>query len=250
MEMESLQTLQSRKKAWRSCLNCQRSHKTCGDERPCPPCVKRGIPHDCVNGYRKPPKYLSESMINSPDLAKYKTVINLRKKKPRASRSSIVTGDKLASKTRAQDTETNKSTSESSSSSSEHSNFIDPRVLEVKAPPSELPKYQISSSSQNQSSHKSPHGSEDDTTDSESSLDIQIMTPQNFAFKSYEQAELAVLEYCESESIPGFTISSGWSETFFPYEHLGFEKGEQYQESANIVFGTCYRHEWGIYGQC
>ena len=191
-------------------------------------------------------------MINSPDLAKYKTVINLRKRKPRASRSSIVTGDrrcgdKLVSKTHIQGIETKNSTPESPS---DHSNFIDPRFLDVKTQPPLFPNHQISSSSQNQLSQESPNGSEDDPAESESSLDIQIMTPQNFAFKSSEQAELAVLEYCESESTPGFTISSGWSETFFPYEHLRFETEEQYHEPTNMVFGTCYRRELNIYGQC
>lgn len=153
----------------------------------------------------------------------------------------------MVSKTHAQDLKTKESTPVSSS---EHSNYIDPRLLEVKAQASVFPNHQISSSSQNQSAQESPHGSEDDSVESESSLDIQIMTPQNFAFKSYEQAELAVLEYCESESTPGFTISSGWSETFFPYEHLRFETGEQYHEPTNMVFGTCYRREMDISGQC
>ncbi|KAL4874801.1 hypothetical protein BJY04DRAFT_203084 [Aspergillus karnatakaensis] len=47
-----------RKKAQRSCLNCQRSHRTCGNERPCSQCIRRGIPSKCVDGNRKPPKYL------------------------------------------------------------------------------------------------------------------------------------------------------------------------------------------------
>ncbi|KAJ6118159.1 hypothetical protein N7471_014036 [Penicillium samsonianum] len=49
-----------RRKARRSCLYCQKAHKTCGNERPCGQCVKRKMPSQCVDGYRKPPKYLNE----------------------------------------------------------------------------------------------------------------------------------------------------------------------------------------------
>ncbi|KAJ5291916.1 hypothetical protein N7478_001167 [Penicillium angulare] len=152
--------------------------------------------------------------------------------------------DKFVSKAHTQDIQGNEPTPVSSS---EYSNFIDPRLLEVEAPHSVFGNHKISSRFQNQSSRDSPDGSEDSTPES---LEIQIMTPQNFAIKSYEQAELAVLEYCESESTPGFTISSGWSETFFPYQHLSFETGDEYQEPTNMVFDTCYRRELGTYGQC
>ncbi|KAL2870274.1 Zn(II)2Cys6 transcription factor domain-containing protein [Aspergillus lucknowensis] len=47
-----------RRKARRSCSNCQRAHKTCGNERPCVQCIKRGLELECVDGNRKPPKYL------------------------------------------------------------------------------------------------------------------------------------------------------------------------------------------------
>jgi hypothetical protein len=70
-----------RKKARRSCLYCQKAHKTCGkieyffttlsfliiehkltkvtgNERPCGQCVSRNMPSECVDGIRKPPKYL------------------------------------------------------------------------------------------------------------------------------------------------------------------------------------------------
>lgn len=54
-----------RKKARRSCLYCQKAHKTCGNERPCGQCVKRNMPSQCVDGIRKPPKYLNESTKKS-----------------------------------------------------------------------------------------------------------------------------------------------------------------------------------------
>ncbi|OQE41125.1 hypothetical protein PENCOP_c005G03636 [Penicillium coprophilum] len=50
-----------RKKARRSCLYCQKAHKTCGNERPCGQCVNRKMPSQCVDGHRKPPKYLNEN---------------------------------------------------------------------------------------------------------------------------------------------------------------------------------------------
>ncbi|KAJ5826573.1 hypothetical protein N7447_003336 [Penicillium robsamsonii] len=53
--------LRPRKKARRSCLYCQKAHKTCGNERPCGQCVKRKVPSQCVDGHRKPPKYLNEN---------------------------------------------------------------------------------------------------------------------------------------------------------------------------------------------
>lgn len=57
----AFEQLRPRRKARRSCLNCQRSHKTCGNERPCESCVKRGMALKCVDGFRKPPKYLCDS---------------------------------------------------------------------------------------------------------------------------------------------------------------------------------------------
>ncbi|MCJ1309791.1 Transcriptional regulator of nonfermentable carbon utilization [Agyrium rufum] len=49
-----------RKKARRACYACQRAHLTCGDERPCQRCVKRGIQGQCHDGVRKKAKYLQD----------------------------------------------------------------------------------------------------------------------------------------------------------------------------------------------
>ncbi|RHZ67322.1 uncharacterized protein CDV56_106660 [Aspergillus thermomutatus] len=49
-----------RKKARRACSACQKSHQTCGNERPCQSCVKRGCADSCRDGVRKKPKYLEE----------------------------------------------------------------------------------------------------------------------------------------------------------------------------------------------
>ncbi|KAF1813451.1 hypothetical protein P152DRAFT_394873 [Eremomyces bilateralis CBS 781.70] len=50
-----------RKKARRACFACQRAHLTCGDERPCQRCVKRGIADQCHDGVRKKAKYLHDA---------------------------------------------------------------------------------------------------------------------------------------------------------------------------------------------
>lgn len=43
-----------RKRVARACMSCQKSHMSCGDERPCARCVDRGIAHTCCDGERKP----------------------------------------------------------------------------------------------------------------------------------------------------------------------------------------------------
>lgn len=50
-----------RKKARRACAACQRAHLTCGDERPCERCIKRGLQDDCHDGARKKAKYLRDA---------------------------------------------------------------------------------------------------------------------------------------------------------------------------------------------
>ncbi|KAK4580015.1 Transcriptional regulator of nonfermentable carbon utilization [Recurvomyces mirabilis] len=50
-----------RKKARRACFACQRAHLTCGDERPCGRCIKRGLQDQCHDGVRKKAKYLHDA---------------------------------------------------------------------------------------------------------------------------------------------------------------------------------------------
>ncbi|KAH6605688.1 hypothetical protein Trco_004841 [Trichoderma cornu-damae] len=50
-----------RKKARRACFACQRAHLTCGDERPCKRCIKRGLSDVCQDGVRKKAKYLHDA---------------------------------------------------------------------------------------------------------------------------------------------------------------------------------------------
>ncbi|KAI6026332.1 hypothetical protein BKA83DRAFT_4241930 [Pisolithus microcarpus] len=44
-----------KKKANRACAHCQKAHLTCDD---CNACIKRGMAHCCIEGYRKKAKYL------------------------------------------------------------------------------------------------------------------------------------------------------------------------------------------------
>ncbi|RPB13647.1 hypothetical protein P167DRAFT_544625 [Morchella conica CCBAS932] len=53
-----------RKKARRACFACQRAHLTCGDERPCQRCIKRGLQDACHDGVRKKAKYLHDAPID------------------------------------------------------------------------------------------------------------------------------------------------------------------------------------------
>lgn len=50
-----------RKKARRACYACQKAHLTCGDERPCKRCIKRGLQDACQDGVRKKAKYLHDA---------------------------------------------------------------------------------------------------------------------------------------------------------------------------------------------
>lgn len=54
-----------RKKARRACFACQRAHLTCGDERPCNRCTKRGLEDHCMDGVRKKAKYLHDAPDNA-----------------------------------------------------------------------------------------------------------------------------------------------------------------------------------------
>ncbi|KAK6581301.1 hypothetical protein PZA11_005992 [Diplocarpon coronariae] len=54
-----------RKKARRACYACQRAHLTCGDERPCQRCIKRGLADACQDGVRKKAKYLHDAPVEA-----------------------------------------------------------------------------------------------------------------------------------------------------------------------------------------
>lgn len=55
-----------RQKVRQACSNCQRSHLTCDDGRPCKRCQIRNIAATCVDGQRKRAKYLGADDPNIP----------------------------------------------------------------------------------------------------------------------------------------------------------------------------------------
>ncbi|KIX03583.1 uncharacterized protein Z518_07136 [Rhinocladiella mackenziei CBS 650.93] len=78
-----------RKKARRACYACQRAHLTCGDERPCQRCIKRGLQDACQDGVRKKAKYLHDA----PNEALMPGVGGNHFHNPTSKRSSTMTSD-------------------------------------------------------------------------------------------------------------------------------------------------------------
>lgn len=60
-----------RRKAVRACTNCQRTHLTCDDDRPCERCIKRGCADTCVDGKRRTPKRARAKAGKTSDHAEY-----------------------------------------------------------------------------------------------------------------------------------------------------------------------------------
>lgn len=56
-----------RRKAVRACTNCQRTHLTCDDNRPCERCIKRGCEDTCQDGIRKKNRQSAGSMTGGKD---------------------------------------------------------------------------------------------------------------------------------------------------------------------------------------
>jgi len=54
-----------RKQVRKACLNCQKAHSGCGEQRPCPRCVKRKEEHCCIDAPRKKRKDLVDEMEGS-----------------------------------------------------------------------------------------------------------------------------------------------------------------------------------------
>lgn len=125
--------------------------------------------------------------------------------------------------------------------------FIDPRLLDH--PPifengRTLPSHQTGSNvseKHDQISGESCYISEGNSSES---LDIQILTPQSFAVGNYVNA---ALEFVSNDETLGFTISSGWSDTFFHYDQSEIQVGEQCDEPGVMSFSTGGQHDFGIY---
>ncbi|KAI9799671.1 MAG: hypothetical protein M1825_004406 [Sarcosagium campestre] len=82
-----------RKKARRACHACQRAHLTCGDERPCQRCIKRGLQDSCHDGVRKKAKYLHDAPNDAlmPGVGDHFSNVN-ETRQPTANRSNNGTG--------------------------------------------------------------------------------------------------------------------------------------------------------------
>lgn len=67
VEISSRTGKPKRRKAVRACTNCQRTHLTCDDNRPCERCIKRGCQDTCQDGVRKKNRQSSSSMTGGKD---------------------------------------------------------------------------------------------------------------------------------------------------------------------------------------
>lgn len=67
-----------RKQVRRACLNCQKAHSGCGEQRPCPRCVKRKEEHKCVDAPRRKRK---DQPLGDSDTEIAAPAVNKRKRK-------------------------------------------------------------------------------------------------------------------------------------------------------------------------
>jgi len=84
---------QSKKKATKACLHCQKAHLTCDDSRPCQRCVKKGMADMCVDGQRKKAKYLmdEEEKARAREAAKRSTADHVATEAGHLHSSPVVT---------------------------------------------------------------------------------------------------------------------------------------------------------------
>lgn len=221
-------TAPRRKKARRSCLNCQRSHRTCGkynrtqqsifgstnnadssisgNERPCMECKRRGMTETCVDGNRKTPKYLYDICNKSPPVSLYNDTSNTH--------SNWSTYGGLS-----KDTDycllpcdpVNQSgvTSEEQvhprryyCSGQEFDDFIDPAILHIESPTLLLNRQTVNGQPQ----AKVGFEAQSLTADIGSLLRPPVESIGSHGMESSLGGKTI-----------GFTISSGWSSTFLPY---------------------------------
>ncbi|KAL4959755.1 Zn(II)2Cys6 transcription factor domain-containing protein [Aspergillus stella-maris] len=181
-----------RRKAVRSCLNCQRGHKTCDNERPCEQCRKRGMAETCVDGNRKPPKYLIDSA--------YKP--RIRKPHRKTHRGESRSFEEKAPEF------INPSLLYLGGSSQQSS----PEVDDITVVRSLRPGKSNSVSSTSEVEDSSPEAClpgndfEDIFTEL---LAFDTIRPQGSNISSYDKSEVKQVQ-------DGFMISAGWSSTFFP----------------------------------
>ncbi|KAL4799723.1 hypothetical protein BDV19DRAFT_354667 [Aspergillus venezuelensis] len=177
-----------RRKAVRSCLNCQRGHKTCDNERPCEQCRKRGMAETCADGDRKSPKYLIDSA--------YKPRVRMTRRKPRRS--------------------------ESHSPEQRAPEFIDPSLLSMgglsQESSPEVDDITVMRSLRPGKSNSVTSRSEIEDSSPEACLpdnDSEVILPELLAFDTVRSLGPNVNSEMKQVQV-GFVISAGWSSTFFP----------------------------------
>ncbi|KAJ0420310.1 hypothetical protein BJY00DRAFT_284621 [Aspergillus carlsbadensis] len=207
-----------RRKARRSCMNCQRGHRTCDNQRPCEQCTKRGKQKTCVDGTHKQFKYLRDS--------EYRPT--------RRSRSGDGTED---------------------SSEGSSPECIDPGLLHAQPGPNPTPaqsdtapgrglgeKRSIGSSlekslcgSPQSVPSRFPRPSSNNTHSQTPDDDIfEDILAELLAYDTTKPHPFNVVKPQEHEhesKSNGFSISTGWSNTFFP---PGFE---DHDRAWNVVAG-------------
>ncbi|CAG8895279.1 unnamed protein product [Penicillium egyptiacum] len=216
------QIARPRKKARRSCLYCQKAHKTCGNERPCGQCVKRKMPSECVDGHRKPPKYLYECTKRAAKASVYRGVASPQQARHQQDEISNTTGyDKETTEQSAND-EGHIQDRRSDPFEAVFDEVIDPNFFYT-----ERPNFKF----KNQASRATMVKRNDNfmtffsdaeyATWSERSSSVSEDSEIGTSYQALEDgfgANLAKLHmYARDAPYSGFSISSGWSSTFFPH---------------------------------
>ncbi|KAJ5970510.1 uncharacterized protein N7479_000428 [Penicillium vulpinum] len=192
-----------RKKARRSCLYCQKAHKTCGNERPCGQCTKRKRPGQCVDGNRKPPKYLEEERRKKKAATdSYRGVTSLQRQDQQENIPNTISHD---SKVTEQEPFYEGQMRDHRRDSLEEvfDELIDPNFF-YKGNENFIPLF----------SHAGCSPSS--VTSSSESEDSELGTSYNVPQSDFEASLVKQHNYATDEPYAGFAISSGWSSTFFP----------------------------------
>lgn len=194
-----------------------------GNERPCDSCCKRGMALKCVDGFRKPPKYL----FDEP---------------PRSKK----TGVRRTRPCRRQP---------------QHE-FIDPTLLQTSSPSPEHDSPQTEGRFWEEKNHavdfsrklqQSPWQSVRPEQSEQIAREESYQSPENVSEGLFSESLAigtlippasdasgfdghCIKEVVDSGSIYGFTISSGWSSTFFPCEVE--EETEEQKVMAMTIGGT------------
>ncbi|CDM31536.1 hypothetical protein DTO013E5_2179 [Penicillium roqueforti] len=210
-----------RRKARRSCLYCQKAHKTCGNERPCGQCVKRKMPSQCVDGHRKPPKYLNGGTKKASKASSCRGVTSLQQTQHQ--KENILNTTSYDNEITRQQASDERHIPDNRSDPFEEvfdevidSTFFDEQSsfkfgnqacggTIFKGNDNFMPFF--SDAAYSTSSERSSSVSEDS----------EVGTPCLALDDSFGTSLAKIHMYAKEEPYSGFAISSGWSSTFFPH---------------------------------